>query len=35
MHEGRIVMRDRADTVIDAYKEFLHVGESEVIDEDV
>jgi ABC-type polysaccharide/polyol phosphate transport system ATPase subunit len=35
MHEGRIVMRDSADTVIDAYKEFLHVGESEVIDEDV
>jgi hypothetical protein len=35
MHEGRIAMRDDADTVIDAYKEFLHVGESEVTNEDV
>ena len=35
MHEGRISMRDDADTVIDAYKEFLQVGESEVTDEDV
>ena len=35
MHNGRIVMRDDADTVIEAYKEFLQVGESEVIDEDV
>ena len=35
MHEGRIQMRDDADTVIEAYKEFLHVGESEVTNEDV
>ena len=25
MHEGRISMRDDADTVVDAYKEFLHL----------
>jgi ABC-type polysaccharide/polyol phosphate transport system ATPase subunit len=35
MNEGRISMRDDADTVIDAYREFLHVGESEVTNEDV
>jgi teichoic acid transport system ATP-binding protein len=35
MHEGRIQMRDDPDTVIDAYREFLHVGESEATDEDV
>ncbi len=35
MHEGRIAMRDDADTVIEAYKDFLHVGESEVTNEDV
>jgi lipopolysaccharide transport system ATP-binding protein/teichoic acid transport system ATP-binding protein len=35
MNEGRIAMRDDADAVIDAYKEYLQVGESEVIDEDV
>jgi lipopolysaccharide transport system ATP-binding protein/teichoic acid transport system ATP-binding protein len=35
MNEGRIAMRDDADAVIDAYKEYLQVGESEVSDEDV
>jgi ABC-type polysaccharide/polyol phosphate transport system ATPase subunit len=35
MHEGAIAMRDDADTVIDAYRDFLHVGESEVTNEDV
>jgi teichoic acid transport system ATP-binding protein len=35
MNEGRIAMHDDADSVIDAYKEYLHVGESEVTDEDV
>jgi len=35
MNEGRIAMRDDADAVIDAYKEYLQVGESEVTDEDV
>jgi hypothetical protein len=28
-------MRDDADAVIDAYNEYLQVGESEVTDEDV
>jgi len=35
MNEGRIAMRDDADAVIDAYKEYLQVGESEVTNEDV
>jgi ABC-type polysaccharide/polyol phosphate transport system ATPase subunit len=35
MHEGRIAMRGEPDTVIDAYKGFLDVRESEVADEDV
>jgi ABC-type polysaccharide/polyol phosphate transport system ATPase subunit len=35
MNEGRIMMRDDADSVIDAYKEYLQVGESEATDEDV
>jgi ABC-type polysaccharide/polyol phosphate transport system ATPase subunit len=35
MHEGRISMRDDADAVIDAYREFLHVGESEATNEDI
>ena len=35
MDEGRIAMRADADAVIDAYKEYLQVGESEVTDEDV
>lgn len=35
MHEGRIAMRGEPDAVIDAYKEFLDVRESEVADEDV
>ena len=35
MHEGQVAMRDESDAVIDAYKEFLHVGESEATNEDV
>jgi ABC-type polysaccharide/polyol phosphate transport system ATPase subunit len=35
MHEGRIEMRDAADTVVAAYKQFLQIGESEAADEDV
>ena len=35
MHEGRIQMRDDADTVIDAYREFLQIGESEAANEDI
>jgi ABC-type polysaccharide/polyol phosphate transport system ATPase subunit len=35
MHGGKIVMRDAPEPVIASYKEFLHVGESEVADEDV
>ena len=35
MNEGQIAMRDDADSVIDAYKEYLQVGESEVTNEDV
>jgi ABC-type polysaccharide/polyol phosphate transport system ATPase subunit len=34
MHEGRIKMRDDADTVVDAYKEFLHL-KREAADDDV
>ena len=35
LHEGRIAMRDEPDEVIDAYKRFLDVGESEVaLDDD-
>ena len=35
MHQGKINMRDDADTVVEAYKKFLDVGESDVADEDV
>jgi len=35
MHEGRIAMRDHSGAVIDAYREFLHLSESEVANEDV
>jgi teichoic acid transport system ATP-binding protein len=35
MDEGRIAMHADADAVIEAYKEYLQVGESEVTDEDV
>jgi teichoic acid transport system ATP-binding protein len=35
MHEGQIAMRDDSDAVIDAYRSFLHVGDSEVTNEDV
>jgi len=34
MHEGRIKMWDDADTVVEAYKEFLHV-KREGSDDDV
>ena len=35
MDEGRIAMRDNADSVIEAYQEYLQVSESEEINEDV
>jgi ABC-type polysaccharide/polyol phosphate transport system ATPase subunit len=35
MHKGEVAMRGDPDTVIDAYKEFLDVRESDVADEDV
>jgi teichoic acid transport system ATP-binding protein len=35
MHKGEIAMRGDPETVIDAYKEFLDVRESDVADEDV
>ncbi|HEX5467594.1 MAG TPA: ABC transporter ATP-binding protein [Gaiellaceae bacterium] len=34
MHEGRIAMRDESSAVIQAYREFLQVGESEATDEE-
>jgi ABC-type polysaccharide/polyol phosphate transport system ATPase subunit len=35
MHKGQIAMRGEPDTVVDAYRQFLQLGESDVIDEDV
>ena len=35
MHNGRIQMRDEPEPVIDAYKRFLDIGESDAADEDV
>jgi ABC-type polysaccharide/polyol phosphate transport system ATPase subunit len=35
MHKGKVEMRGEPDTVIEAYKEFLDVRESNVADEDV
>jgi ABC-type polysaccharide/polyol phosphate transport system ATPase subunit len=35
MHEGRIVMRDEPEAVIDAYNEFLEIGETDAADDDV
>ena len=35
MHNGRIEMRGDPETVIEAYKQFLDVGESDLADEDV
>ena len=35
MHNGRVAMRDEADTVIEAYARFLDLGESDVALEDV
>ena len=35
MHKGRLVMHGDADTVIDAYREFMDVGESDVALEDL
>jgi ABC-type polysaccharide/polyol phosphate transport system ATPase subunit len=35
MHGGKIVMRDAPEPVIESYKEFLHVDESDVANEDV
>jgi ABC-type polysaccharide/polyol phosphate transport system ATPase subunit len=34
MHNGRIEMRDEPEPVIDAYKRFLDIGESDAADED-
>jgi ABC-type polysaccharide/polyol phosphate transport system ATPase subunit len=34
MHDGRIQMRDDAETVVEAYKRFLDIGESDDVDED-
>jgi ABC-type polysaccharide/polyol phosphate transport system ATPase subunit len=33
MHKGEIAMRDEPDTVIDAYRQFLDVGETELADD--
>ncbi|HSK15812.1 MAG TPA: ABC transporter ATP-binding protein [Gaiellaceae bacterium] len=35
MHEGRIQMRDEPESVIEAYKRFLDVGESDPAEEDI
>ena len=35
LHKGKLVQRGRPDEVIDAYQEFLQVGKSAAIDEDV
>ncbi len=35
IHKGKLVMRGEPNTVIDAYREFLQVGKSAAIDEDV
>jgi ABC-type polysaccharide/polyol phosphate transport system ATPase subunit len=35
LHEGRIVMRDDPETTVQAYKRFLDIGDSDVLDEDV
>jgi teichoic acid transport system ATP-binding protein len=35
MHKGQIAMRGEPDTVVDAYRQFLQLGESDVIDEDL
>jgi ABC-type polysaccharide/polyol phosphate transport system ATPase subunit len=35
MHNGQIVMRDEPDAVIDAYRHFLDVGKSDVIDDEL
>lgn len=35
LHKGKIIQRGEPDTVIDAYQEFLHLGKSAAIDEDV
>jgi ABC-type polysaccharide/polyol phosphate transport system ATPase subunit len=35
LHKGKLVQRGEPDVVIDAYQEFLHLGKSAAIDEDV
>ena len=35
LHKGKLVQRGEPNTVIDAYQEFLHLGKSAAIDEDV
>jgi lipopolysaccharide transport system ATP-binding protein/teichoic acid transport system ATP-binding protein len=35
LHKGEVVMRDEPDTVIDAYKRFLDVGDTDVSEDDL
>ena len=35
LHKGKLIQRGEANQVIDAYQEFLHLGKSAAIDEDV
>ena len=35
LHKGKLIQRGEPNTVIDAYQEFLHLGKSAAIDEDV
>jgi ABC-type polysaccharide/polyol phosphate transport system ATPase subunit len=35
LHKGKLVQRGEPNTVIDAYQEFLHLGKSAVVDEDL
>ena len=35
LHKGQLIQRGQPDEVIDAYREFLHLGKSAAIDEDV
>ena len=35
LHKGKLIQRGEPNTVIDAYQEFLHLGKSAVVDEDL
>jgi ABC-type polysaccharide/polyol phosphate transport system ATPase subunit len=35
LHKGKLIQRGEPNTVIDAYQEFLHVGKSAAVDEDL